>query len=223
MAWYLNPALTNFRNAVNAKYPGRDKGTDGTIGDRAHAGTNSDHNPDSDGSVDAWDMDVDLNGVGKPYTADVERLKAVFQEHESSQYWIHNGQIASRSTGWQRRRYTGSNRHDKHVHWNTRSSHENSNAPWVLTPPPATTSTPQGDDEMKGILANVTGRATVWYGTTRHGDLRSLSQPESENGLRLAGAVRQNYDKPEALVEALGWLPGDTDGSKTIAAVKAAG
>ena len=132
MAWFVNRALTNFRAAVNAKYPRRDKGSDGTIGDAAHQAGTSDHNPDPDGSVDAWDMDVDLNGAGQPYAADVEALKSVFQAHESSQYWIHNGQIASRNSGWVRRTYTGSNRHDKHVHWNTRQSHENSNAPWVL-------------------------------------------------------------------------------------------
>lgn len=141
VAWFLNRALSNFRTAVNAKYPRRDKGTDGTIGDAAHAGTSSDHNPDPDGSVDAWDMDVDLNGIGQPYAADVERLKAVFQAHESSQYWIHNDQICSRNDGWKRRSYAyagpGRNKHDKHVHWNTRSSHENSAAPWVL---------PGGDD-----------------------------------------------------------------------------
>jgi hypothetical protein len=125
MAWYLNPALTNFRKAVNARWPGRDKTSDGTIGDLAHQQTNSDHNPDPDGSVDAWDMDVD--GV------DVERLKAVFEAHESAGYWIHNGQVASRDKGWRRRTYTGPNPHDKHVHWNTRSSHETSNAPWDVT------------------------------------------------------------------------------------------
>lgn len=134
--WFVNRALTNFRNAVNAKYPRRDTGTDGTKGDRAHAATTSDHNPDPDGSVDAWDMDVDLNGVGQPYAADVEALKRVFQAHESAQYWIHNDVICSRKDGWKRRSYAyagpGRNRHGKHVHWNTRQSHENSNAPWIL-------------------------------------------------------------------------------------------
>lgn len=128
--WYLNRALTNFRNAVNAAYPNRDKASDGTIGDEAHQNTSSDHNPDADGSVDAWDMDVDLRSGND--AAAIEALKRVFQAHPSSRYWIHNRVICSRSTGWRREPYTGSNPHDKHVHWNTREAYENSSAPWIL-------------------------------------------------------------------------------------------
>jgi hypothetical protein len=130
MAWYLNKALTTFRAEVDAAYPHRDKASDGTIGDEAHQGGSSDHNPDSDGSVDAWDMDVEVNGQGAAYAADVEDLKDVFEAHEASQYWIHDRIIASRDDGWARRSYSGSNPHDKHVHWNTRSSHEDSTKPW---------------------------------------------------------------------------------------------
>lgn len=135
--WYLNPALTNFRDAVNAAYPFRDKESDGTVGDEAHQGTSSDHNPDpagepDAGSVDAWDMDVEVNGKGKPYVDDIEELKRIFQNHESSRYWIHNREIASRSDNWRRRPYTGSNTHEKHVHWNTREAFENSEAPWPV-------------------------------------------------------------------------------------------
>lgn len=132
MAWYLNRALSNFRAAVNTTYPRRDKTSDGTIGDAAHQATNSDHNQDPDGSVDAWDMDVELNGTGQPYAADVEHLKGVFERHESSRYWIHNGQIATRSNGWRREQYTGTNPHTKHVHWNSRESHEDSQQPWEV-------------------------------------------------------------------------------------------
>jgi hypothetical protein len=132
VAWHLNPALTNFRNAVNEAYPNRDRTSDGTIGDAAHQVSTSDHNEDADGSVDAWDMDVEVNGPGQPYKTDVERLKETFELHESSRYWIHNREIASRSTGWKRQPYTGSNPHDKHVHWNTRESHEDSTAPWPI-------------------------------------------------------------------------------------------
>lgn len=131
----LNTALTGFRNAVNNAYPDRDKASDGTIGDANHMVTTSDHNPDTDGTVDAWDMDVEVNGVGKPFKTDIEHLKEVFELHESSRYWIHNREIASRSTGWKRQPYTGANPHDKHVHWNTRESHEDSTAPWVIGGP----------------------------------------------------------------------------------------
>ena len=130
VTWYLNPALTNFRNAVNAAYPNRDKASDGTIGDAAHQATNSDHNPDPDGSVDAWDMDVNLNSGSD--AAAIERLKEVFEAHESSRYWIHNRQIASRSDGWVRRYYDGPSAHTEHVHWNTREAYENSTAPWII-------------------------------------------------------------------------------------------
>ncbi|MGC5331002.1 hypothetical protein [Micromonospora sp. DT62] len=125
MAWYLNRALSNFRNEVNSRWPNRDKTSDGTIGDKAHQNTNSDHNPDSDGSVDAWDMDVD--GV------DVWACISAAIAHEATQYIIYNRRITSRNKpgglgAWHP--YTGANPHDKHVHFNTRSSHENSTKGW---------------------------------------------------------------------------------------------
>lgn len=132
MAWFLNPALTNFRTAVDLAYPPRDRASDGTIGNLAHQLSVSDHNPDPDGSVDAWDMDVEVNGAGKPCALDLEVLKIIFEAHESSLYWIHVGQIASRDSDWKRVPYVGASPHNEHVHWNTRESHENSQKPWGL-------------------------------------------------------------------------------------------
>lgn len=158
--WYLNRALSNFRAEVNARYPNRDKTSDGTIGDPAHQATNSDHNPDPDGSVDAWDMDVDLRSGDD--AAAIEHLKQVFQAHESSRYWIHNRQIASRADGWVRRAYDGANAHTMHVHWNTRESHEASTAPWEL-----------GDDmtpeEVKAAVLDALG-TVVPYGNVGSAD-----------------------------------------------------
>lgn len=138
MDWYLNRALTNFRTEVNARWPDRDKASDGTLGDTAHQATHSDHNPDSDGSVDAWDMDVELNGPGKPYTEDLWRVINAALKHESIQYVIYNRRITSRTWGlgvW--RAYDGPSPHDHHVHFNTRSAYEGSNKPWFT-----------GEDEM---------------------------------------------------------------------------
>jgi hypothetical protein len=124
MVWHLNRALTNLRSEVNAVWPDRDRTSDGTIGDLAHQATNSDHNPDPDGTVDAWDMDID--GV------DVWHIIDRFEKHEAARYWIYNRQIATRSNGWRRERYTGANPHDKHVHFNTREGYENSSKPWGI-------------------------------------------------------------------------------------------
>lgn len=149
MAWFLNPALSRFRQEVNARWPNRDKTSDGTIGDAAHQASSSDHNPDTDGSVDAWDMDV--NGV------DVWACINAALAHEAIQYVIYNRRITSRSMAgglgtWHP--YNGVNPHDKHVHFNTRAIFEHSVSPWF--PAPKATEedlTPEQDRMLKNLDA----------------------------------------------------------------------
>ena len=51
MSWTLAPALVQLRQELNARWPGRSKASDGTIGDAAHKARVSEHNPDADGVV----------------------------------------------------------------------------------------------------------------------------------------------------------------------------
>ncbi len=195
MGWFLNRALTGFRAAVNARWPSRDRTSDGTIGDAAHAKRTSDHNPDADGSVDAWDMDVD--GV------DVELCKRAFQQHPSSGYWIHNDQIASRSDGWRRRPYAYAgptrNRHTRHVHWNTRPAQEDSTAPWNLVAPwtkfPTPTGPhPPGSRTLRLTQPRMTGRDVTfvqeWIGAARCGPPDGVYGPATEHGVRWYQGMR---------------------------------
>lgn len=128
--WYLNKFLTTWRAAVDAKYPKRSKASDGTKGDPRHAAGVSEHNPDPNGSVDAWDMDLNLLGSSDSdgnaaEDRAVEALKREFQKQPQAQLWIHNGQIANRDVdNWRRRPYHGTNPHDHHVHWQSRASKE---------------------------------------------------------------------------------------------------
>ena len=155
-AWFLNTALTRFRNEVNARWPARDKTSDGTIGDAAHQATNSSHNPDLDGSVDAWDMDVD----GVP----VATVIAAALKHEAIQYVIYNRRITSRSWGlgtW--RPYTGTSPHTEHVHFNTRESHENSTKPWFPPTPPTPPEDDMFEDADRDALTSANYRALGIY------------------------------------------------------------
>ena len=49
------------RNQVNKRWVRRDKRSDGWLGDAAHKGRVSDHNPDARGLVHALDIDADLD------------------------------------------------------------------------------------------------------------------------------------------------------------------
>src|SRR5690242_2829053 len=95
--WYLNPFLTSWRGQVNGFFPKRGKASDGTIGDAAHSARTSEHNPDTDGSVDAWDCDVNLLGSSIP-TGAAQEISAMwdlireFEKQPQAQLWIFRGQ-----------------------------------------------------------------------------------------------------------------------------------
>lgn len=112
----LAPALFQLRQQVNARWSNRSKNSDGWIGDIAHAKRKSDHNPNKKGLVTALDLTHDpKNGFDSYKFADV-----LLQEQDPRlEYLISNGAIGSGPRGtmpgvW--RRYTGTNKHDHHVH-----------------------------------------------------------------------------------------------------------
>jgi hypothetical protein len=115
MAYYLIPALAKLRDEVNARFPNRDKSSDGWIGDTSHAARKSSHNPDyaHGGAVRAIDIDVDDRDPNRDL-----RLQVIEAAKGDPRVWyvISNGVIWSRTYGWKARRYTGSNPHTKHVH-----------------------------------------------------------------------------------------------------------
>lgn len=113
MAWRLAYALVTLRSEVNALAPDRSKVSDGTIGDPAHASRCSAHNPNNAGVVCGLDITHDPAG-GFDAHAWADRIRR--NPHSQCRYIISNGRIAGRSTGWKWHRYTGSNKHTKHIH-----------------------------------------------------------------------------------------------------------
>lgn len=104
--------LANARHLIDIRWPQRDRASDGWIGDAAHQGRTSDHNPNGRGVVDA--LDVDMFGGATP----VHRpsIVAAFLTHPAINYVIFNRRIFQNSDGMRPRTYSGINPHDKHCH-----------------------------------------------------------------------------------------------------------
>jgi hypothetical protein len=119
------------RNQVNKRWPKRDKRSDGWIGDKAHAGRQSDHNPDSRGLVHALDIDADLDPKD-PGAA--QRLANQIVAYAASgipganriKYVVFNDQIASGTYANSMWKWRGSGYgHLRHIHVSFSTKGEN--------------------------------------------------------------------------------------------------
>ena len=135
MAWRLAKSLEALRDQINQKYPGRDKSSDGTIGDASHAAGTSDHNPNFAGVVTAMDI-TDDPSHGLVARALAETLVA--SRDQRIKYIISNAQIISSLVSpWVWRPYTGSNAHRAHVHISVMAEPllYDDPKPWVFSAP----------------------------------------------------------------------------------------
>lgn len=120
----LAPCLRNLFNEIDAVWPGRDRRTDGWIGDAAHQQRQSDHNPDSRGIVHA--IDIDKDGINPEYV-----VEQCISENRPTEYVIWNRQIWSRSKDFKPRKYTGDNPHTDHIHVSIRYGTYWESADWT--------------------------------------------------------------------------------------------
>lgn len=122
----LAPSLVRARTTIDARWPNRDRTSDGWIGDPAHQARQSDHNPNGRGIVDA--IDVDRDGIHVP------TVLAAFMIHPATNYVIHNRRIFDRDNRFRPVAYTGDNPHTGHAHESIRQSvsAENDPTPWLL-------------------------------------------------------------------------------------------
>lgn len=112
----LCAAGVTLRDAVSEWYPDRRTTSDGWLGDARHSSRKSDHNPDEFGWVRAIDIDARLDSSDglSVYLADQIRICAKTDKRLA--YVIHNGMIASKLLNFKWRKYSGFNKHLKHIH-----------------------------------------------------------------------------------------------------------
>jgi hypothetical protein len=120
----LSKAAIQMREQVDDSFPGRDRKSDGWLGDFRHSTRKSDHNPDADGWVRAIDISADLGSKGQmAYLAD--QIRSVARKDGRISYVIFNGRIASPRLGWRWRGYNGASSHQHHCHVSFKKTADN--------------------------------------------------------------------------------------------------
>lgn len=119
MSYRRAKALDKLVSQINAAYPGRDKSSDGWIGDAAHASRSSDHNPwvkdGKMGVVTAMDIDEDLAGDIHSIEFMVNAIRA--SRDPRVKYIIYEKRITVQGSNLQKwKKYTGTNAHGHHAH-----------------------------------------------------------------------------------------------------------
>ena len=129
MSWHLAPSLVQLRDEVNARWPRRPKGSDGTVGDTSHSARASDHNPNVRDSVNAFD--ITYPGV------DPKVIIAAVSKHPAGNYVIFNRKIYRRNNGWKAEPYSGPSPHTEHLHVSILQTvaAEQSKAKWLAVVP----------------------------------------------------------------------------------------
>lgn len=138
MSWRLAKSIAKLREEVDAQWPQRDRRSDGTIGDDAHAASTSDHNPfvsvGGVGVVRAIDITHDPSGRGPSAQALANWFAQLAREGDSRvRYIIWNREIYNPGIAQRWRPYSGSNPHTKHVHLSVSLTprHFDSNRKWL--------------------------------------------------------------------------------------------
>lgn len=149
MAWRVAHSLITLRNQIDARFPNRNRASDGYVGDANHRNTDSDHNPWYLGHiVTAADWTHDP-GAGFDIDKFTDQLAA--SRDRRIKYIIANSLILDsrpQFNPWRWMPYNGSNPHRSHVHLSVTPAFCDDTTPWNIpmlggaAPAPAPTPAP---------------------------------------------------------------------------------
>lgn len=140
VAWRLAPALVKLEQELNARYPHRTKGSDGSIASAAHSVANptSDHEADrDDGLVKAIDLTdddphFDIDAVVDTFVRNQDdRIKYVIRDQQIARSYDKPGIPA-----WTWAPYSGSNGHWSHAHISVTDAGAHDTRSWFATSAP---------------------------------------------------------------------------------------
>lgn len=157
MSWGgLNPALAAWRIGLNELLPGRSTRSDGGRADSNHS-SSSQHQPDADGTVDAFDEDRNyLASPDQDGNPDEDKIFAAlnkdFMADPRAHLIIADRTIRNSEIGdWRIRDYTGASPHTEHTHRQVHQSMERDARPWKFTHTKALLRQLQGGDDLPTV------------------------------------------------------------------------
>lgn len=129
-SWAPTRNVVNLTNQLNRAFSNRDKTSDGTIGDTAHQGRTSGHNPDdTKGSKPAWDgdpdndpevrakdIDSDFRTPGVTAQKVVDHMRRLPNFDSVCRYLIYNGYIYHERDDFAKVAFDG-DPHREHIHF----------------------------------------------------------------------------------------------------------
>ncbi len=140
MAWRVARSLNSLLDEVNARWPGRPRHADGTIGDTAHSARTSDHNPNDDGIVCARDITEwvlpDGTEINDVIAETIRKRRPPWVKYVISDGRMFASYDKPDRPAWTWGPYSGANAHTKHVHVSVYASSGDQARPWGLWPVP---------------------------------------------------------------------------------------
>lgn len=185
MAGKLAPSLKLIWPELDAKWPNRDRRTDGWYASPSTR-TSKGHNPGHNGYSHA--VDVDKDGINPLWIID-----NIVKDDKVLWYIIWNRTLYSNTYNWKPRKYTGSNPHTDHMHIEIYQTNyaEQWKGPWGIKPQRGII-TPPDDDNPGGSPGGSYGGdfGTNYGGRDYRGHLVGLGQSFDSGGTALNAAAR---------------------------------
>jgi peptidoglycan hydrolase-like protein with peptidoglycan-binding domain len=225
--WHLAPSLVQLRAEIDARWPGRSRTYDGSIGDARHSRTRNSHNPvgtkhgpryGTRGAVHA--LDITASGI------DTGVVLAALIGDPRVWYVIYDGRIWSRTTGWAWRRQIG-DPHTAHIHVSLRDgtkavalAAERNTARWLSVRSKtrgsrAANLTTAATHRLQRALIRrgyrIPSGATGWYGPETTKAVRAYQRDQGWSGAGADGIAGS------MTLRRLGVTPGASSASKAAA------
>ena len=228
--WHLAASLVALRAEIDARWPRRDRASDGAIGDARHSKTRNSHNPvgtkrgpehGTKGAVHA--LDITAAGI------DTDVVVHSLIGDPRVWYVIFDGRIWSRTTGWAARAQVG-DAHTTHIHVSLRDgteriarAAESDTSRWLARPAGSSRSGKLGTRATKALQKALIRQgyrtpsgATGWYGPETTKAVRAFQRDQGWSGSGADGIAGSTT------LDRLGIEGGTTKAARDKAAAKKA-